>query len=608
MLMTKKVDGQILKIAIAQMNPTVGDYAGNAAKILKWIADAERKGADLIVFPEAALCGYPVWDLANKKAFVEAGLKELKRIAAATRGKKIAVVLGFIDKGTAEKGSDPFKTPFSHNALAWLEKGKIRTVYHKQLLPTYDVFLEEIFFRPGALTKIVPFRGHKIGLTICEDIWDERYEGKPLAGLAKKKADLIINISASPYYRGVAEARGRLLKSQTRRYGFPILYVNQVGGQDDLLFDGRSLFTDAKGRILFQAPAFEEGFFHFKWDPNLTPGLDTRSRHPVSNGVGEVYQALVMGVGDYFRKNGFKQAVIGLSGGIDSALVAAITVDALGKDAVKGVTMPGPFSSEGSWRDSEQLAKNLGIEFEVRPIKKLYEIFLAEQDPRQATRDPRPNLAMENLQARLRGMELMFISNEEGRLVLTTGNKSELAMGYCTLYGDMAGGLAVIGDVYKTDVYRLARYRNSVPIPIIPPPQRRDGAVPTTLMEKKRKVWTVGKVIPEATLTKAPSAELSPDQKDQDSLPPYEVLDEVLCLYIEKNMSRAEIVRKLGGTGASAASLRETNRKMSESLVADITRKVDHNEYKRRQTPPILRVTEKAWFGRRMPITNRFEK
>ena len=542
-----------LKIAIAQMNPTVGDYAGNTARILRWLDLAERQGADLIVFPEAALCGYPVWDLANKKQFLAEGMKCLNRIAAATRGKKIAVVLGFIDRGTSPKSRVP---PNAFNSAAWLEKGKIRTVYHKQLLPTYDVFLEDVFFRPGTETKVVPFKGHKIGLTICEDIWDERYEVKPLAALAKQKADLILNISASPYYRDVAAARERLLKGHARHYGFPILYVNQVGGQDDLLFDGRSCLIDAKGRVFFQAPAFEEGVF-FVQD---SPPVQSARLDP----VGEIYRALVMGVRDYFRKNGFKKAVIGLSGGIDSALVAAIAVDALGNHSVKGVTMPGPFSSEGSWKDSEDLAKNLGIEFEVRPIKKMYQAFLKKSDCRLQTADCKPSLAMENLQARLRGLELMFISNDEGRLVLTTGNKSELAMGYCTLYGDMAGGLAVIGDVYKTDVYRLARYRN-----------------------------TLKKVIPEATLTKAPSAELRPNQTDQDSLPAYDVLDGVLCLYIEKNLSRDEILRKL-------------KTKVSAEVIMDVVRKVDHNEYKRRQTPPILRVTEKAWFGRRMPITNRF--
>ena len=482
-----------LKIAIAQMNPTVGDYEANTARILRWLDLAERQGADLIVFPEAALCGYPVWDLANKKQFLAEGMKCLTRIAAATRGKKVSAVVGFI---SLCKLHGDRRTGNTHNALAWLENGKVRTVYHKQLLPTYDVFLEEIFFRPGTETKVVPFKGHKIGLTICEDIWDERYEVKPLAALAKKKVDLVLNISASPYYRGVAAAREQLLKGHARRYGFPILYVNQVGGQDDLLFDGRSTFVDAKGRILFRAPAFEEGLFFSKEKMVLAHQCDE---------VEETYRALVMGVRDYFRKNGFKKAVIGLSGGIDSALVAVIAVDALGKGAVKGVTMPGPFSSEGSWKDSEALAKNLGIEFQTRPIKGMYETFLKQSARGTGNGKRMPSLAMENLQARLRGMELMFISNDESRLVLTTGNKSELAMGYCTLYGDMAGGLAVIGDVYKTEVYRIARYRNALQ-----------------------------KVIPEAILTKAPSAELRPNQKDQDSLPSYDALDEVLGLYIEK--------------------------------------------------------------------------
>lgn len=540
------------------MNPTVGDYSTNSAKIIDWIDQSERKNANIIIFPECALCGYPVWDLANKKQFVAEGLKQLKRIARATSDKKIAIVLGFIDRPSKSAISH---TPHSFNALAWIEKGKIRTVYHKQLLPTYDVFLEEIFFRSGFETKIVPWKGRRVGLTICEDVWDERYEVKPLAGLAKKNADLVLNISASPYYRDISEARERLLKGHTRRYGFPILYVNQIGGQDDLLFDGRSFFMDARGRVLFKAPAFEEGLFFFDLDQTQSPGSGISPQDKKSQEVSEMYQALVMGVRDYFRKNGFKKAVIGLSGGIDSAMVAAIAVDALGKDAVKGVTMPGPFSSEGSWKDSEDLAKALGIAFEVRPIREKYDSWLREAN---IPVTQRPTLAMENLQARLRGMELMFISNDEGCLVLTTGNKSELAMGYCTLYGDMAGGLAVIGDVYKTDVYRLARYRN-----------------------------TIKTVIPELTLTKAPSAELRPDQKDQDSLPPYDVLDEILCLYIEKNLSHDEIVRKL-------------KKKVSATVVVDTISKVDHNEYKRRQTPPILRVTEKAWFGRRMPITNRF--
>jgi len=555
-----------LKIAIAQLNPTVGDYASNTAKILRWINEASKKGADLIVFPECALCGYPVWDLANKKAFLEEGAKWLKEIVASTRGKKIAVVLGFIDKGFLPNAERC--TPYSLNAAAWIETGKIRAVYHKRLLPTYDVFLEEIFFCPGQKPGIVSFRGRKIGLTICEDIWDAGYRLKPLAELKALGADFVINISASPYYRQVRKKRAAVVCSQSRRYKFPILYVNQVGGQDDLVFDGASLMTNEQGRILFQAPAFsEELFFLFPGELDLTRGESrpVPSHDDVEACIPEMYQALVTGVRDYFRKNGFKKAILGLSGGIDSAIVACIAVDALGAHAVKGVTMPGPFSSRGSWKDSERLAKNLGIDFETRPIQKMYQTFLNQTTRGTKHGGCNPSLAMENLQARLRGLELMYFSNSEGRLLLATGNKSELAMGYCTLYGDMAGGLAVIGDVYKTDVYKLSRYRN-----------------------------LIRHLIPDVILDKAPSAELRPNQKDQDSLPPYEVLDEILRLYIEKNLDCREIVRRLG------------KKKVRSGVIRETLRKVDHNEYKRRQTPPILRVTEKAWFGRRMPLTNRF--
>jgi len=551
------------------MNPTVGDCPGNAAKMLRWIREASAQGADLVVFPECALCGYPVWDLANKKSFIEAGLRELKKIAAATRGLKTAVVLGFINAGpacgvrcaTKRKSRDfALHTSFSFNAAAWLEAGKVRAIYHKRLLPTCDVFLEQIFFRAGNKPCVMPFRGHRIGLTICEDIRDAAYDVKPLAELKRKGADLVINISASPYFEGVGAKREALVRAHVRRYQVPMIYVNQVGGQDDLLFDGRSFCCDSRGRVTFQAPAFEERLL-LAGEPIQPTRLDS---------VGEMYQALVLGVRDYFRKNGFGKALIGLSGGIDSALVATIAVDALGKDAVKGVTLPGPYSSEGSWKDAEILARNLGIEFETRSIEPMYEVFLKGiRDSFHGARQGKDfkrvhSLAMENLQARLRGLELMYLSNSGGRLLLAAGNKSELAVGYCTLYGDMAGGLAVIGDVYKTDVYRLARHRNSIRA-----------------------------VIPEATLTKAPSAELRPNQRDRDSLPPYDVLDAILRAYIEKNLGCDEIVRKMKG-------------KVSPAVIRDTVRKVDRSEHKRRQAPPVLRVSEKAWFGRRMPITNRF--
>lgn len=548
-----------IRLALGQLNPTVGDFAGNAQKIIDWIRQATKKRADLIVFPELAISGYPVWDLANKRSFVDEGLRQLERIARATKGLTITTVLGFIDRGSAGGRS--------RNALAWIQKGQVLHRYFKRLLPTYDVFLEDIFFEPSNKNQIVSWKGKRMGLTICEDLWDDRYPIKPLQELAKGGANFIVNISASPYYRGVSEVRDSLLKRHTCHYGFPILYVNQVGGQDDLIFDGRSLLVDAKGCVLFRAPAFVEGLFFYDWDSMRHDSYEVPLAANTSQPQ-EVYQALVLGIRDYCRKNKFQKVVVGLSGGIDSALVAVLAVDALGAKAVKGVTMPGTYSSPGSWQDSAKLAERLGIEFQTSPIRKKYEFFLKtlRSQKKKGTMLRKISLAMENLQARLRGLELMWLSNDERRLLLSTGNKSELAMGYCTLYGDMAGGLCVLGDVYKSDVYRLAWYRNRI-----------------------------REVIPEAILRKPPSAELRPNQKDEDSLPPYDLLDQILYLYIEKNKSREEIYHVIAKS------------KVSHKLIADIIQKVDHNEYKRRQTPPILRVTEKAWFGRRMPITNLFE-
>ena len=539
-----------IKIGFGQINPTVGDFAGNLNKVLTFVRQAEEKHCDLAIFPELAICGYPVWDLAVNRSFIRENLRSLEKLVKATRRFEISVVVGFIDQGSSADGKN-------YNALAWISRGRIRLKQYKSLLPTYDVFLEEIFFQSGKKHQVISWKGYKVGAAVCEDLWDERYPTKPLQILSRKGADFVISINASPYHREVARVRDRLLKRQTVRYGFPIIYVNQVGSQDDLIFDGRSLLVDEKGRVLFRAPAFEEGLFVYDWDPKKKA-----AELPLPESAGsaaEIYQALVTGVRDYVNKNKFKSVVIGLSGGIDSALTAVIACDALGADRVVGVTMPGPYSSEGSWGDSEELAKNLGIEFRVLSIKRKYEAF------KRFTSKSEPNLARENLQARLRGLELMYISNEESRLVLSTGNKSELAMGYCTLYGDMAGGLCVLGDVYKTDVYKLSRFRN----------------------QKE-------KVIPVAILTKPPSAELRPNQKDEDSLPPYEILDEILRLYIEKNKTREEIARAL------------RSKRASMKIITDAIHRVDHNEYKRRQAPPILRVTEKAWFGRRMPLTNRF--
>lgn len=568
-----------IRIAAAQMNPTVGDFRANAAKAASWIREASKRNADLIVFPEMALSGYPVWDLANHEDFVREGLKKLQALALATARTRIAAAVGFIDhpawrtgSGQSSAGHPAKSRDLTQNSLAWIEKGRVQWVQAKRLLPTYDVFLEEIFFSPGSASAVRSWKNFRLGATICEDIWDDAYPEKPLDDLARQGADFFINISASPYYRGVSDIRDSLLKRQALRHSAPILYVNQVGAQDDLVFDGRSMFVDASGRILFRAPAFQEGLFYFDWNPQGDESVHALGPDSMSNDAAEMYEALKLGIRDYCRKNGFHKVVIGLSGGIDSALVAALAVDAVGAECVLGVTMPSRFSSRGSWEDSLELARRLGIECRVHSIREKYDFLVkAYRDhARSEKRRPAPagkiTLAKENLQARLRGLELMYLSNDEGRILLSTGNKSELAMGYCTLYGDMAGGLAVLGDVYKTDVYRLARYRNSL-----------------------------GRVIPDSTLEKAPSAELRPGQKDQDSLPPYEILDEILHLYIERNESRASIVRKLKPQGVSPETVR------------GVIGKVDHNEYKRRQTPPILRVTHKAWFGRRMPITNRFQ-
>lgn len=549
---------------MAQINPTVGDFDGNLRKILDVLRQGNEKGCGLVVFPEMALSGYPVWDLANRKSFIEENIRSLGEIVRATRRLKSAVVVGYVDEGPPRSGK-------SRNALAWISGGRIRLRQYKSLLPTYDVFLEEIFFEPGKDHPTLSWKGLRVGTVVCEDLWDENYSKKPLQILSRKGAKAIVAINASPYHREAAVMRDELLKRQARRYGVTLIYVNQVGGQDDLIFDGRSQIVNEKGSAVFRAPAFEEGLFIYDWnlsekDPSDIPLPDT------AGAPSEIYQALVLGVRDYVRKNRFEKTVIGLSGGIDSALTAAIACDALGPNKVLGVTMPGTYSSEGSWRDSEELARNLGMEFRTYPIKRKYEELLCryEEERRKEGKKAGPSgritLAMENLQARLRGLELMYISNEEGRLVLTTGNKSELAMGYCTLYGDMAGGLCVLGDLYKTDVYRLARFRNQS-----------------------------GAVIPEAILKKAPSAELRPNQTDQDTLPPYEILDEILCLYIEKNQTRQEIFKVL------------RKEKVAMKTISEVIHAVDHNEYKRRQAPPILRVTEKAWFGRRMPITNRFE-
>ncbi len=539
-----------LKIAIAQINPIVGDFPGNFEKIKAKINEAEKKGIDLIIFSELVISGYPVWDLANKTSFIRAGLKSLRKIQSLSRSKELGIVVGFID-------SNP-RGEKSYNALAFIHRGKVLHKQYKMLLPNYDVFLEQIFFESGGEQKPFKFKGIKIAASICEDIWDDHYLIKPISKIKKNGARLLINISASPFYSKVARVRSSHLSRKASQYGIAIVYANQIGGQDELIFDGQSLACDERGNVFFKAPAFCEGVFEFDWAPGDKKEKILKSSQikPAQN----IYKALVLGLRDYVKKNNFSKVVIGLSGGIDSALVASLAYDALGPKAILGVSLPGPFSSPGSVSDAKKLARNLNIELRTISIKSLYKhIKGTKKFPNRVT------LAEENLQARLRALELMYISNRENRLLLTTGNKSEMAMGYCTLYGDMCGGLGVIGDVYKTQVYELAHYRNEM-----------------------------SPVIPEETLKKAPSAELRPKQKDSDSLPPYEVLDKVIYYYVEQNLSLAEILKKVKG-------------RISRTLISKVIRAVDHNEYKRRQAPPVLKVTQKAWFGRRMPITNSFQ-
>lgn len=550
---------QNIRIGIGQINPTVGDFDGNREKIIAQIKKANAEGVDLLVFPELSVCGYPVWDLANKKQFIDAGKDSLKKITQATKGMRLHAVVGFIDDGSAKSGK-------SRNALAVISNGKIIQTHDKVLLPTYDVFLEQIYFESGESYHLFKLKNMKAGTSICEDLWDDLYPLKPTRQIKRKGADLLINISASPFHRNVARIRHDLIARKAKKNKLWIIYANQVGSQDDLVFDGRSLIANPKGEIVFQAPAFQEGLFIAEIGPE-----SKKQAKSDPNQVDDMYRALVLGIRDYMRKNRFAKAVIGMSGGIDSALVATLACDAIGASNVLGVTMPGEYSSTGSYEDSEKLAKNLGFEIRKQPITPMYKNFIEtaiEQKNKRgisAVEKDKITLAMENLQARLRALQLMYISNDENRLLLSTGNKSELAMGYCTLYGDMCGGLCVLGDVYKTDVYKIARYRNSV-----------------------------SRVIPDAILDKAPSAELRPNQKDQDSLPPYEALDKILEFYIEKNLSKTQIAQKLKAE------------KVSLEFIADILQKVNRNEYKRRQTPPLIRVTEKAWFGRRMPITNQF--
>ncbi|MFO0837242.1 MAG: NAD+ synthase [Phycisphaerae bacterium] len=541
-----------MRIALAQTNPTIGDVVGNCERVIALLNDAHAQAVDLVIFPEQTILGYPAKDLLLRTEAVEANAAAIDAIAKQTVALPAALV------GYAEPNSTARGRPV-HNTAALLSEGRIAAKWRKRLLPTYDVFDDARYFEPAGLQQVFDFRGLKIGVTICEDLLAEPLQGRslydcdPAADLARAGVGLIINISASPFVLGKPEWRLRAIGDHALRQRLPIAYVNQVGGNDEVLFDGASFMVGADGELRAQARAFEEDFLIV----DLERPQDAR-REQLPTGAASLHDALIMGLRDYVRKCGFRDVVIGLSGGIDSSVVAALAVTALGAAHVHGVAMPSRFSSGHSVEDARALAANLGIRFSIVPIEPMHAAFEQSLAPLWPGRDT--DVTEENIQSRIRGVTLMALSNKFGALVLTTGNKSEVAVGYCTLYGDMCGGLAVISDVPKTMIYPLARRINE-----------RFGRA----------------VIPERVFQKAPSAELRPNQTDQDSLPPYETLDAILERHEEQFHSATEIV----AAGFSPA------------VVADVLRKIRISEYKRQQAAPGLKVTSRAFgFGRRMPI------
>ena len=545
-----------VRIALGQINTLIGDFAGNSAKIIDYSRRAKSAGADLLLLPELSVCGYPPRDLVERPVFVERNRQATEAIARETKG--IAVICGLVTPAKSATGKSVL------NSAALLRDGKIAFVQSKRLLPSYDVFDEMRNFAPADSQQLLCLGNKQVALTICEDAWnDKHFWDRPLYGLDPVEdligagGQLLLNISASPFYLHKRELRLDMLRAIAIKYRVPVGFVNQVGGNDSLVFDGSSFALGPDGAVIAQAKSFEEDLVCFDTE-SLTGDM-----HPQDAGVeASAYSALVLGTRDYVRKCGFQRVVLGLSGGIDSALTACIAVDALGRDNVIGVGMPGPYSSRGSIDDSAELAKNLGIRFETVPIGDIFDTYLKSLKPVFAGRGP--DVTEENIQARVRGSLMMALSNKFGALVLTTGNKSEIGVGYCTLYGDMCGGLAVISDVPKTLVYRLARYVNMR-----------------------------SPVIPVSTIEKAPSAELRPGQKDSDSLPPYEVLDTILEDYVENNKSPQAIA---------------TERGYELALVQKVVHMVDQSEYKRQQAAPGLKISEKAFgFGRRYPIAAKTE-
>jgi NAD+ synthase (glutamine-hydrolysing) len=554
-----------VRVALAQIDPTVGDVDGNAAKVAEWVVRAEAEGAELTIFPELCIPGYPAEDLYLKRHFVAANQHAIEELARNVRGTTALV-------GFAEPVADGSDFRHAHNSLAVLADGAVRAVYRKNRLPNYSVFDEQRYFVPGSEPATIELDGTRVGLTVCEDVWAP---GPPAQSEAAEGATLIANPSGSPYHRGKGREREAMFAERARTYGAAFAFCNLVGGQDELVFDGHSLIVDADGTVLARAAQFEEELLVCEV-PSPYPG---NLREPLSD-IAEVYAALTLGLRDYVRKNGFRHVGVALSGGIDSALVALLAVDALGPENVSCVVMPSPHSSPETQQDARNIGANLGVELLEIPIEAAmaeYERALSgsfgsangtdgdeEPLPRDPTRPSEPDLAAENIQARIRGNMMMALSNKHGWLILTTGNKSEMSVGYATLYGDMAGGFAAIKDVPKTLVYELVDHRNQ----------------------------SAGReLIPASVLDRAPSAELRPDQLDSDSLPPYELLDQILESYVERDEGREEMI---------AAG-------MPAEVIDEVVRMVDRSEYKRRQAAPGIRITPKA-FGRdrRLPITNRF--
>ena len=557
-----------LRVGLAQINTTIGDLEGNVAKVLEYVARARELGVDVVSFPELTVTGYPPEDLLLRRSFVEDNLEALEAVVKGCGG--ITAVVGFVDNDGD-----------IYNSAAVIHDGRLADVYHKQRLPNYGVFDELRYFRPGEGYPLYTVAGAALGVNVCEDIW---YAGDPTQAQAQAGAQVIVNINGSPFHAGKRRFRQGMLAERARDYGVFVCYTNQVGGQDELVFDGGSMVLGRDGGLVAQAAMFEEELLVCDLELDeprrrekqaavrqvalsdspfvaQKPALERRLAAPLE-GEAEVYAALVTGTRDYVRKTGFQKVVIALSGGIDSSLVAAVAVDAIGKENVVGVSMPSRYSSEGSIKDARELAERLGIELMIMPIEPAHAAYLEMLDGAFAGTEP--GAAEENIQSRIRGNVVMALSNKFGWLVLTTGNKSEMATGYATLYGDMAGGFAAIKDVPKTLVYRLARHRNT---------------------------WPDGPVISQSVIEKPPSAELKPGQLDQDTLPPYEELDPILEAYVEEDKSADEIVA-MG---------------YDRDLVGRVIQMVNRNEYKRRQAPPGVKITPRA-FGRdrRLPIANRY--